>query len=163
MTERNTSSERLSERDVDRLLQDFFHDEVPAEFRRDEPAVTLAQPQVDPIVRTATSDSSRSLAGLLGILVSATCCLVVTMFIPGTPAPSDENSPAAPTMAGENDRHNKPVTEEESAPVEERDHIRYTTMGNHEAEPGSESEKTGPLEPELEIEIFPLRPDKPRE
>lgn len=163
MTERNTSNKRLSERDVDRLLQQFFHDEVPAEFRQDEPPVTLARSQSEPIVRTGTSDSSRSLAGLLGILVSATCCLLVTMFVPGAPAPSDERASAVPLTAEENDRGHTPVTDEEAIPLEERTHLPYSSTGETEPEgPASETERTGPLEPELEIEIFPLRPDKPR-
>jgi len=161
MTERNTSSERLSEHDVDRLLQQFFHDEVPAEFRRDEPVLTLAKPVGKPSIRTTRSDSSRSLAGLLGILVSATCCLIVTIFIPG--APDEQDSLSAPPTIGEIDRNHKPVKDDTSVPVEERSHLRYTTTKDQETQPASESEKTGPLEPELEIEIFPLRPDKPRE
>lgn len=159
MTERNTSSERLSERDVDRLLQRFFVREVPAEFRQEEAPVAIANPQLEPLVRSATPTPSRNLAGLLGILVSATCCLIVTLFIPGESTEKVSTNPF-PVVGG----NTRPQPDaDRSVPFEERNHLPFTSLGNPDDATGSETEATDPLGPELEIEIFPLRPDKPRE
>lgn len=160
MTERNTSSERLSERDVDRLLQRFFVEEVPPEFRQDRPPTALAQPVPEPLVTNTSSDSSRNLAGMLGILVSVTCCLIVLMFVPNQRL--DETDPEGSNTVSHTDRGTQPTTEG-SVPIEERPTLPYTSMDNRQDDPGAETEKIPPLEPELEIEIFPLRPDKPNE
>ena len=159
MTERNTSNERLSERDVERLLQQFFAGEVPADWRQEETPAMLSQPQLSPMVRTANSDASRSLAGILGILVSASCCLIVTLFVPGEPL--DEINTASSPTTGENHRHEP--NDDKPLPIEERSHLPFTSTGNHTESLDSETKSTDPLGPELEIEIFPLRPDKPGE
>ena len=161
MTERNTSSERLSERDVERLLQKFFVGETPAEFRREDVPVMLSQSHLNPIVSSTTSDTSRSLAGILGILVSATCCLIVTLFMPSAPQEEPRSATSTSTSLGEN--HRGGPHDDRPVPIEERSHLPFISTGGHSEAPPSDTESTDALGPELEIEIFPLRTDQPRE
>ena len=51
-------------------------------------------------------------------------------------------------------------------PVEDRDHLRFSKLGGVEtpdsSQPDPEADSEEILVPELEVEIFPLQPNKPK-
>lgn len=167
----NNPGRSLSEQKVERLLQDFFVAEIPAEFAS---TATELNSNSSPVrtslisheVIAATPDASRKLASYMAVGISSICCLLVTISaLDFTVEPAVENSPA-PGMASE-DSSTAPETNE-FIPVEERDHLPFSSLQNSPDGkiPGDgtspEVENTAPLVPELEIELFPLRPENPR-
>jgi|GEM_PF-1507976 hypothetical protein len=158
MTDHKQPEQRLSEQDVEGLLQQFFAAETPVEYRSNDPR--LATPSLTEVVAPLPTSpkESRQLAGYMALVVSTVCCLLVVSFSPHEngeqnvdPRSSSSNESAPP--ADEN---------RDFVPVEDRDHLRFSKLGGVEDPTESQPDTEDTLVPELEVEIFPLQPDKPR-
>jgi len=134
------------------LLQRFFASEVPAEFQSEEPLrhSTLSSQEV--IELPTSPKQSRQLAAYMGVAISTICCLLVIALRP------EENVPGHSVST--DDSKSTPSESEEFVPVEERDVLLPSSLDGSD-EPAVENPEE-PLVPELEVEIFPLRPEKPK-
>jgi len=135
-------------------LPRFFARELPTEFQIDG-ATDADRLAVQPIGLPASSRTSRQLAAYMAVGVSTLCCVLVILLAPGsreqsTPqtAPSRETALSAPES-------------DELTPVEEREHLEFSNIDESEKRESEETSSDAPLIPELEVEIFPLRPDQP--
>ncbi|MBD3673280.1 MAG: hypothetical protein HUJ26_07105 [Planctomycetaceae bacterium] len=147
MTERTP----LSERDVEGLLQRFFASEVPAEFRSEEPTRPTASLSHEVAKLPTSSRQSRQLAAYMAVAVSTICCLLVLTLRPEQPIPTHS--------ASTDDSISTPSDSEAFVPVEERELLLPSSLNDPSAESSEDSEET--IVPELEVEIFPLRSEKP--
>ena len=133
------------------LLQQFFASEVPVEYQSDEPLRHTSTIPQEVVELPTSSKESRQIAAYMAVTISTICCLLVVMLRPNQPAStptiSHEAAPASTNSAGE------------FVPVEERELLLPSSLTDPSVESPEGSGET--VVPELEVEIFPLRPDKP--
>lgn len=133
------------------LLQQFFASEVPVEYQSDEPLRHTSTIPQEVVELPTSSKESRQIVAYMAVTISTICCLLVVMLRPNQPAStptiSHEAAPASTNSAGE------------FVPVEERELLLPSSLTDPSVESPEGSGET--VVPELEVEIFPLRPDKP--
>ncbi|MDB4679378.1 hypothetical protein OAK47_00820 [Planctomycetaceae bacterium] len=150
--------QQLSEHDVEGLLQQFFAAETPVEYRSNEPL--LVTPSFTEVVAPLPTSpkESRQLAGYMALAISTICCLLVVSL---SPHQKDEQV-VDPLSSSSNESTSPTNKTRDFVPVEDRDHLSFSKLGGTEDPTASQPNSVDTLVPELEVEIFPLQPDKPK-
>jgi len=154
MTDHTQSEHRLSEHDVESLLQRFFAEEMPAEHQSHQRLlVTSAINRVVAELPTSSKES-RQLASYMALAVSTICCLLVVFL-----SPDDESSTVNNPLSSQGSPTDDAV---DFVPVEDREHLSFSKLGGVEDPDSEKPTSEEAIVPELEVEIFPLQPDKPK-
>lgn len=157
---RSDIDDRLSEPELERLLQDFFARELPRELRDPQPVPRLR------ILSPAPNGHQSRFAAVA--VVAAACVLAFVVLLARTdpattpvandagPAEPRETSPLPDWDDGEPIERKTLLTEQ--GPVEERSHLKYRRVTVEDPETGRKAEV---LLPELDIELRPLEQSPP--